>query len=324
MEGIIMKKYMLNLKENEEMMNDVDDQMETIMAGFTKAVKDLNEDDLEIFANWVKVYKLLNYDIIPDLKVEKIFRLNDVVAGVVVNFRGVREFDLLSFNHKEMTVTCLNAKDGKSRDYIVRRLLVPTTVEEALMYAKQPLDKIGNKLLVSTFEQITKHSKKLDATESIINNKGFLKAVKEEPKQEVKQPEVKEEPKQEEVKEPEVKEEPKQEEVKELVNEIKEEVKAGGKHIRKRIVKKVRKHAKEQEEKQVKKEEVKDEDLMFPVERQELEEKKAKQVKKVRKVVKQKEDKEEIKSLKELIKETKRTNTIDIDAIKRAVANNKF
>lgn len=305
-----MKKYMLNLKENEEMMNDVDDQMETIMAGFTKAVKDLNEDDLEIFANWVKVYKLLNYDIIPDLKVEKIFRLNDVVAGVVVNFRGVREFDLLSFNHKEMTVTCLNAKDGKSRDYIVRRLLVPTTVEEALMYAKQPLDKIGSKLLVSTFEQITKHSKKLDATESIMNNKGFLKAVKEEPKQEVKQPEVKEEPK--------------QEEVKELVNEIKEEVKAGGKHIRKRIVKKVRKHVKEQEEKQVKKEEVKDEDLMFPVERQELEEKKAKQVKKVRKVVKQKEDKEEIKSLKELIKETKRTNTIDIDAIKRAVANNKF
>jgi len=300
-----MKKYMLNLKENEEMMNDVDDQMETIMAGFTKAVKDLNEDDLEIFANWVKVYKILNYDIIPDLKVEKIFRLNDVVAGVVVNFRGVREFDLLSFNHKEMTVTCLNAKDGKSRDYIVRRLLVPATVEEALMYAKQPLDELGGKLLVSTFEQITKHSKKLDATENILNNKGFLKAVKE-------------------VKQPEVKEEPKQEEVKELVNEIKEEVKAGGKHVRKRIVKKVRKHVKEQEEKQAKKEEVKDEDLMFPVERQELEEKKVKQVKKVRKVVKQKEDKDEIKSLKELIKETKRTNTIDIEAIKRAVANNRF
>ena len=313
-----MKKYMLNLKENEEMMIDVDDQMESIMVGFRKAVKGLNEKDLEIFANWVKVYKLLNYDIIPDLEVEKVFKLNDVVAAVIVKFRGVREFDLLSFNHKEMTVTCLNAKDGKSRDYIVRRLLVPTTVEEALMYAKQPLDKIGSKLLVSTFEQITKHSKKLDATENILNNKGFLKAVKE-----VKQPEVKEEPKQE-VKQPEVKEEPKQEEVKELVNEIKEEVKAGGKHVRKRIVKKVRKHVKEQEEKQAKKEEVKDEDLMFPVERQELEEKKAKHVKKVRKVVKQKEDKEEIKSLKELIKETKRTNTIDIEAIKRAVANNKF
>ena len=275
-----MKKYMLNLKENEEMMNDFDDQMENILTGFTKAVKDLNENDLEIFANWVKVYKMLNYDIIPDLEVEKVYRINNVVAAVVLKFRGVREFDLLSFNHKEMTVTCLNAKDGKHRDYITRRLLVPTTVEDALMYAKRDLDELGGKLLVSTFEQIKKHSNKLDVTESILNDKGFMKAVvKEQPKQEVKQEEPKQETKQEQPKQ-EVKEETKQE-VKESIKELKEEVKEDKPHVRKRIVKKVRKVVKQNEE-------------------------------------------DNIKSFTELVKEAKKTNTIDIAAMRKAIQNGRY
>ena len=170
-----MKKYMLNLKENEEMMIDNDDQMETIMATFTEAVKDINENDLRAFSNWVKVYKMLNYDIIPDLGIEKVYRINDVVAAVVLKFRGVREFDLLSFNHKEMTVTCLNTKDGKAREYAVRRLLVPTTSEEALMYAKRDLDKEGKEVLVKAFEQIKEHGKEIDVTVAILNNNGLVK-----------------------------------------------------------------------------------------------------------------------------------------------------
>ena len=263
-----MKKYMLNLKENEEMMNDFDDQMESILKDFTKAIKGLklNEKKLQVFANWVKVYKMLNYDIIPELEVEKVYKINDIVAGVIVKFRGVREFDLLSLNPNDMTVTCLNTKDGKQRDYITRRLLIPTTVEEALMYAKRDLDEIGKKLLVTTFEQIKKYNKKLDVTVLILNGVNTeqeeiktdvnteqeeikteqrklrripkirqLKPKQEEVKEEPKQEEVKEEPKQEEVKEEpkqeEVKEEPKQEEVIRTEAEIIEDCIKRGKDI---------------------------------------------------------------------------------------------
>lgn len=196
-----MKKYNLNLKENEELIVDVDDLMEKELKSFKEAIKGLKEKEITIFDNWVKVYKLLNYDIIEGLEIAKVYKFNNYATIIQLTFRGKTEYDLLNLNPKNMTVSCMNVKENSVRSYVVRRLLIPDTVEEALSFAKSPLPQEGVNSVADTINELKHQGDKYDVTDKIqINEKGFKKYndKKEQPKQETKT--NKGQPKQEEVK----------------------------------------------------------------------------------------------------------------------------
>ena len=210
-----MKKYELVLKNNEELIVDCDDLMEQEIVKFVEATKDVEETDLTLFDNWVNIYKLLNYDIIENLTVDKVYKFNSNCAVIELTFRNVKEYDFLSFNSEDMTVSCMNVKDDAVRNYIVRRLLVPQTTEDALSFAK--------------LNMVEEAMRKLQITINELKSKGAHYEVKLNDslvKVEVKEETTTEEPKAEEVKEEEKVEEPKAEEVKEetATEEVKEEV----------------------------------------------------------------------------------------------------
>jgi hypothetical protein len=208
-----MKKYELVLKNNEELIIDCDDLMEQELVKFQEAVKDIEETDLTLFDNWVNVYKLLNYDIIENLTVDKVYKFNSNCAVIELTFRNVKEYDFLSFNSEDMTVSCMNVKDDAVRNYIVRRLLVPQTTEDALSFAKINMVEEAMRKLQITINEL----KSKGAHYEVKLNDSLVKVeVKEEPvTEEVKEEEKVEEPKAEEVKEETTTEEPKAEEVKE-------------------------------------------------------------------------------------------------------------
>lgn len=233
-----MNNYKLNLKNNEEMINDVDDLMEKEHVKFMKAIKGLTEEDIVNFNNWVKVYKLLNYDIISDLKIDKIYRFNDLAIVVELTFRGNKEYDFLCLNPNDLTVSCMNIRNNSARDYISRRLLIPQTPEEALMFAKAPLDKQGVKVLNDTLKLLQTDGSRYDVTEKMNLDSGFVKIYK--PKKETKQ-----EVKNEEVKNEVIVLEPVKEDKEEHFKEVKEQHK---KKAVKKVIKKVRKHKTVKEE----------------------------------------------------------------------------
>ena len=180
-----MKKYNLNLKENEELIVDCDDLMETELAKFKETIKDLTEEEIKLFANWIKIYKLLNYDIIEGLTVNKVFRFNDCSAVVELTFRGNIEYDLLNLNPETMTVACMNVKNDAVRPYVVRRLLIPDTVEEALSFAKSMLPNEGIDSISKTINDIKNHGDKYNVTEQInLYDPTFERIEREEPQQE--------------------------------------------------------------------------------------------------------------------------------------------
>lgn len=162
-----MKKYNLNLKENEELIIDCDDLMETELAKFKETIKDLSEEDVKVFANWVKVYKLLNYDIIDGLTIEKVYKFNEYSAVIELTFRGNKEYDLLNLNPETMTVACMNVKNESVRPYVVRRLLLPDTVEDALSFAKSQLPKEGIESVGITISEIQTKGERYNVTEQI-------------------------------------------------------------------------------------------------------------------------------------------------------------
>ena len=193
-----MKKYNLNLKENEELIVDCDDLMETELANFKEAIKDLSEEDVKVFGNWVKVYKLLNYDIIDGLMIEKVYKFNEYSAVIELTFRGNKEYDLLNLNPETMTVSCMNVKNESVRPYVVRRLLLPDTVEDALSFAKSQLPREGIESVGITISEIQTKGEKYNVTRQIkIYDPGFVISEKEPetqtiPEAEEQEPEVKE------------------------------------------------------------------------------------------------------------------------------------
>ena len=202
-----MKKYELVLKNNEELIVDCDDLMEQELVKFMEATKDIEETDLTLFDNWVNIYKLLNYDIIENLSVDKVYKFNSNCAVIELTFRNVKEYDFLSFNSEDMTVSCMNVKDDAVRNYIVRRLLVPQTTEEALSFAKVNMVEEAMKKLQITINEL----KSKGANYEVKLNDSLVKV-------EVKEETTTEEPKAEEVKEEKV-EEPEAEEDEEETEE---------------------------------------------------------------------------------------------------------
>ena len=192
-----MKKFELKLKENEELIVDCDDLMEQELKKFHESIKDLKLKEARIFNNWVKIYKMLNYDIIEGIVINKVYKFNNYSAIIELTFRGHKEYDLLNLNPETMTVAVMNVKEKAVRPYIVRRLLIPNTVEEALSFAKSQLVKEGIESVSKTIKELETKGDKYDVTDQLnINNKAFEK-IKEEIKQEVKEEEKKDELKQE-------------------------------------------------------------------------------------------------------------------------------
>lgn len=171
-----MKKYELNLKENEELIVDIDDSMEAELVKFKERIKDLTETEMKIFDNWVKVYKLLNYDIIEGLSVDKVYKFNEFGCVVEITFRGKKEYDFLNLNPETMTVACMNVKDNSVRPYAVRRLLVPDTVEEALTFAKSMIPEKGITSITNLIKDLETKGNDYDVTKLIkVNENIFIR-----------------------------------------------------------------------------------------------------------------------------------------------------
>lgn len=171
-----MKKYELILKENEEMVVDVDDSMETELAKFKETIKDLNDAELTIFDNWVKIYKLLNYDIIDGLSIDEVYKFNEFGCVIELTFRGKKEFDFLNLNPNSMTVACMNVKNDSIRQYTVRRLLIPNTVEEALAFAKSMIPKEGLNSIANLVVELQSSGIRYNITNQIkLNDNSFIR-----------------------------------------------------------------------------------------------------------------------------------------------------
>ena len=65
-------KNEIKLYENEVLEYDVDDLIEEELKDFHNKIKNIKEDEMLQFKNWMKIYKTLNYDIFEGLTINKI------------------------------------------------------------------------------------------------------------------------------------------------------------------------------------------------------------------------------------------------------------
>ena len=202
-------KNEIKLYENEVLEYDVDDLIEDELKDFHNKIKNIKEDEMLQFKNWMKIYKTLNYDIFEGLTINKIYRFNKFSAVVELTFNKEKEYDLLAVNEEDKTVGVMNVKNGSVKKKVIRRLLLPETPEEALMYASSEMDPDVLESIGQTLKMIESNGDKYDVTKKvgkylgldIKENKPEKKVeVKEEKKVETKKEEVKEDKKEKDVK----------------------------------------------------------------------------------------------------------------------------
>ena len=215
----------IKLNENEVVKYDVDHYMGKQLSMFQEIVKGIEEDKIKQFRNWVKLFKTLNYDIIEGLEVRNIYRFSKYSAVVELEFNKKSEYDFIAFNEEEMSVTVMTVKDGQVDKHVIKRLLIPTTVEEALMFVESEIDNDIIDSLAITYKKLMNDKNKFKISDGLnnyilpkvdfkIDYKKEKKVVaKQETKKEEKKVEVKQETKKEE-KKVEVKQEIKKEEKK--------------------------------------------------------------------------------------------------------------
>lgn len=160
-------KNNFELQINEVMEYDVDDSIENELQEFYGKIKDMKLSEVKEFKNWLKIYKAMNYDIFPDLIIENIYKFNNYSAVIEINFKGLKEYDLLYMNESDLTVTVMNVKEGMVKTQKARRLLIPQNPEEALKYASSQLyfndiDNIG-----ITIDDIKNNGDKYNVTEQL-------------------------------------------------------------------------------------------------------------------------------------------------------------
>ena len=161
----MMNKFELGL--NEVMEYDVDESIETELKAFKERIEDVKLEEVQEFKNWVKVYKAMNYDMFPDLVIENIYKFNNKSAIVEINFKGLKEYDLLHLNDTDLTVTIMNVKEGMVKTNRVRRLLVPQTPEEALKYATSHLYYHDIDDIALTIKEVQENGSKYNVTKQM-------------------------------------------------------------------------------------------------------------------------------------------------------------
>ena len=204
----------IKLNENEVVKYDVDHYMDKQLSMFQEIVKGIEEDKIKQFRNWVKLFKTLNYDIIEGLEVRNVYRFSKYSAVVELEFNKKTEYDFIAFNEEEMSVTVMTVKGGQVDKHVTKRLLIPTTVEEALMYIESEVDNDIIDSLAITYKKLMDDKNKFKISDGL--NKYILPKVdfKIDYNKEEKKVEVKQETKKVEEKKVEVKQETKKEEKK--------------------------------------------------------------------------------------------------------------
>lgn len=185
-------KNVFELQLNEVMEYGVDNTIEEELKQFHSKVKGMKKSEVKEFKNWIKVYKALNYDIFKDLVIEDIYKFNNNAAIVELNFKGLKEYDLLLLDDEHLIVTVMNVKEGMVKTQRIRRLLVPQNTDEALKYAVSQLYFNDMDDIATTMKEIEANGKRYSVMEelkeqlSIYNNTPKKELTKEEKEEEMK------------------------------------------------------------------------------------------------------------------------------------------
>ena len=155
------------VRDNEVVKYDVDHYMDKQLSTFHEIVKSIEEDKMKQFRNWVKIFKILNYDIIDNLEVKNIYRFNKYSAVVELEFNKKLEYDFIVFDENEFTVSVMNVKDGQVNKHVVRRILVPKTVDEALMYLESEIENETIDSLAITYKDLMKSKDKYKLSDGL-------------------------------------------------------------------------------------------------------------------------------------------------------------
>ena len=155
------------VRDNEVVKYDVDNYMDKQLSMFQEIVKGIEKDKMTQFRNWVKVFKTLNYDIIDNLEIKNIYRFNKHSAVVELEFNKKIEYDFIVFNENDFTVTIMNVKGGQVGKHVIRRMLLPTTVDEALMYLESEIENETIDSLAITYKDLMESKDKYKLSDGL-------------------------------------------------------------------------------------------------------------------------------------------------------------
>lgn len=175
-------KNVFELQLNEVMEYGVDNSIEEELKVFYSKIKNIKINEIKEFKNWIKVYKALNYDIFKDLVIEDIYKFNNNAAIVELNFKGLKEYDLLLLDDEHLIVTVMNVKEGMVKTQKIRRLLVPQNIDEALKYAVSQLYFNDMDDIAITMKEIEENGKRYSVIKEL---KEFLSIYDDAPKKEL-------------------------------------------------------------------------------------------------------------------------------------------
>ena len=182
----------MNLKINEVVEYDVDDNIEKELNNFYNKIRGIRFEEIGKFENWLNVYKILNYDIFKNLVIRNIYKFNEKSAVIELKFNGKLEYDLLNFHDDDLTVTVINVKDDAVKRNVIRRFLLPQDAEEALIYATSPISYKDVEAVGVTLNEIKNNGKKYIISDEISKQLGLERKYK---KSENKNNKKEEEPK---------------------------------------------------------------------------------------------------------------------------------
>lgn len=128
--------------ENEQVKMDHDDFIEDELKTFRRSLKGIKSvRDIINFDNWFKLYKVLNYDIIDNLKLNKVDKVNAYCARVEIIFKGKIEYDIIKFNKDSLCCEVFRFSKGEVENRVIRRVLIPSNSNEALIYFERHISK---------------------------------------------------------------------------------------------------------------------------------------------------------------------------------------
>ena len=182
----------MNLRINEVVEYDVDDNIEKELNNFYNKIRGIRFEEINKFENWLNVYKILNYDIFKNLVIRNIYKFNEKSAVIELKFNGKLEYDLLNFHDDDLTVTVINVKDDAVKRNVIRRFLLPQDAEEALIYATSPISYKDVEAVGVTLNEIKNNGKNYIISDEISKQLGLERKYK---KSENKNNKKEEEPK---------------------------------------------------------------------------------------------------------------------------------
>lgn len=173
-----IEKDIITLGIGEELKFDVDDLMEVELREFHTKISNVPNEEILEFKNWIYIYKSLNYDIFEGLNVIDVFKINKYVAAIELSYNGSKEIDILNYIEDDGTVLVYNIRfDSKKpviRQNTIRRILIPTEVDEALAFATRFIDSDDVKYISNIMNNILGESSSYRANKSTLKQMGII------------------------------------------------------------------------------------------------------------------------------------------------------